>query len=378
MRNLTLLIKPVSGQCQFDCAYCFYRDEMKQRGSAPGAQMSEKTLENIIKKAFAAADDGVTFAFQGGEPTLAGIAFYEKVLALQRRFSRYKTYANTLQTNGGLIDDKWAAFLKKESFLVGLSLDGDAESHDLYRKAIHGSGTWQQVNAAGDALKRFEVPFNVLCVVSKANVAKPRETYEALKPYRFIQFIPCLEALGCSRSRYAPTAEEYAAFLDETFQLYRNDYLKGQYTSVRQYDNYIQMLMGMRPESCAMNGRCSVSFTIESDGSVYPCDFYCLDQWRLGSINEASFIEMQNTPKAKEFVNSSVSVHATCRSCKYYALCRGGCRRERGDGTEYSPAGLNRYCEAYKAFFDRNYEALCELKNRTSESLRQRKNTEVF
>ena len=363
MKNVTLLIKPASGACQYNCEYCFYRDEIALRGHMSD-RMSPETLEYLIRKAFAAAENQVTFAFQGGEPTLAGIGFFENVLKLEARYARGRAYVNTLQTNGGLIDEDWTAFLKRGGFLVGLSLDGCRDEHDRYRKDGKGAGTYDRTIKAAELLKRAEVPFNVLCVVSKANVKKPAETYEALKSYRFIQFIPCLDPMDSKINAFAPACDDYADFLCETFDLYEKDYWDGNYVSVRLFDNYIQMLMGFPPESCSMNGRCSVSFTVESDGSVYPCDFYCLNEWRLGSINEMSLNELANSRKAKEFVNSSVSVQSECRVCKYYSLCRGGCRRER--------TPLNRYCQAYRQFFENKYARLVAMKEDAQKNLRRR------
>lgn len=365
MNALNLLIKPASGACQYACAYCFYRDEMEKRRAKELGLMKLETIENIIKKAFAVAQRQVTFAFQGGEPMLAGRVFFEQVVALQKRYARGKAYANNLQTNGGLLDEEWVRFLKKESFLVGLSMDGDAAAHDRYRKDKGGKGTWEKTHQAAELLKKYEVPFNVLCVVTKANVARGQEIYKELKPYRFLQFIPCLEALDGEEKAYSPSNAEYARFLNDTFELYRKDYLQGEYTSIRLFDNYVQMLMGMQPESCSMRGQCSVSFTIESDGSVYPCDFYCLDEWRLGSVNEQSFFELMNSKTAKDFVNTSVAMHPKCKTCQYFNLCRGGCRREREQSSFDSAGKLNRYCEAYKSFFEQNYERLKELKELT-------------
>ena len=248
-------------------------------------------------------------------------------------------------------------------------MDGEETVHDACRLSKTGEGTWLRTIAAAQLLKEHEVPFNILCVVTGANAARPKHTYEALRSYRFLQFIPCLEPLR-GEGGYAPTCEAYAGFLDQTFALYKRDFLNNDYVSVRLFDNYVQMLIGMRPESCAMNGRCSVSFTIESDGSVYPCDFYCLDEWRLGSILENSFMELNNCARAAEFVNSSVRLHADCRACKYFSLCRGGCRRERAC-TQNGELLLNRYCAAYKHFFEKNYDGLLEIKDLALKSMRR-------
>ena len=359
MKNLTLLIKPASGSCQYDCEYCFYKDEINLRCEQKPALMGEDTLENLVRRAFADADNQVNLAFQGGEPTLRGIAFFEKLCALQKRYSRGKPYSNSLQTNGGLLDENWAELLKREHFLVGLSLDGDEEAHDLFRKDNQNNGTWRKTVAAAELLKAFDIPFNILTVISKANVNRGREIYEFLKQYRFLQFIPCLDPMTQGAVSYAPDPAEYARFLIETFELYERDLMNGNYVSVRLFDNYIRILAGARPESCAMNGICSVSFTVESDGSVYPCDFYCLDEWKIGNVNAQGFTAMERSETARRFVNSSVKIEPRCRTCKYYYLCRGGCRRERSANDALS---LNRYCDSYLEFFNACHDRLLKLK----------------
>ncbi|MBQ1256274.1 MAG: SPASM domain-containing protein, partial [Clostridia bacterium] len=107
-----------------------------------------------------------------------------------------------------------------------------------------------------------------------------------------------------------------------------------------------------RPESCSMTGRCTCYFVIEANGDVYPCDFYVLDEWKLGNIASSDFRTLLKTPEATDFVSSSVYMHPSCRTCRYYTLCRGGCRRDREPFDENGKPGLSRYCESYKMFFE--------------------------
>ena len=361
MRSLSLLIKPVSGSCQYRCSYCFYRDVMAHREEANAGVMSEETLETMVRRALASAEESVTFAFQGGEPTLAGLGFFKKLIALEKRYARTAFISNSIQTNGGTLDDEWADFLAENRFLVGLSMDGTREMHDRYRLDADGKGTFERTVQAAETLRRHGVDFNVLCVVNSMVAAHPEEAYESLKLYKFIQFIPCIDGFDTENACFAPSAEALGQFLIRTFDLYMRDLLSGDYTSVRIFDNYIQILSGRKPEICAMNGRCSCSLVIEADGSAYPCDFYVLDRWKLGNVIKNSFDELQNSARAKEFVSSSVYVDPACRKCAHYSLCRGGCRRDREPFDEFGRPSLNKYCEGYRTFFDARGKELREL-----------------
>ena len=362
MRSLSLLVKPVSGLCQYRCAYCFYQDVMAHRENAMTGIMSEETLETMVRRAMACAEGSVTFAFQGGEPTLAGLDFFQKLMEMEKRYKKSTLYvSNSIQTNGGNIDDEWAEFLAQNHFLVGLSMDGYADLHDKYRVDAAGKGTFSRAVQAAETMKRHGVDFNALCVVNSESAAHPEEVYEALRPYRFIQFIPCIDDFDSKEARFAPSAEALGQFLIRTFDLYRRDILAGEYTSVRIFDNYLQMLIGHRPEICAMNGRCSCSLVIEADGSAYPCDFYVLDSWKLGNVLTHSFTELQNSDRAKEFIASSAYMDPACRKCAHYSMCRGGCRRDREPFDGFGRPALNKYCEGYRAFFEARGKQLREL-----------------
>lgn len=361
MPPISLLIKPASGACQYRCRYCFYADVMNSRNVSNYGNMTFETLEMLVKRAMSYAEGSVSFAFQGGEPTLSGLDFYKELIRLEKKYNRGLQIFNSIQTNGGLIDDEWAKFLHDNHFLVGLSMDGCESLHDQYRKNAEGEGTYKRTLETAELFIKHKVDFNILCVVNDDIASHPAETYEALRRFRFLQFIPCIDDFSLAERMFSPTKENYGNFLIETFRLYLRDIKAGEYVSVRTFDNYVQMLKGRRPESCSMNGRCTCYFVIEGNGDVYPCDFYVLDEWRLGNINESDFRSLLKTPKASEFVSSSVYMHPECRTCRHYSLCRGGCRRDREPFDELNRPGKNRYCESFKMFFETCGNDLREL-----------------
>ena len=337
MDTLTLLVKPAAGLCNMRCEYCFYR---AVSGTRENRVMTRETVDLLLEKVRLRAPLALSVLFQGGEPTLAGLDYY--AYFTERAAKTLKcpvSYA--LQTNGLLLDDAFARFFKARDFLIGVSLDGGAAVNDRYRRGERGESVTARVLEAIALLRRHQVDFNILSVIDDANAADIGATWQFFKEqdFRYLQFIPCVEAGGVTLS-----PERYAAFLRESFELWYEDYIAGRYISVRHIDNYIGILMGRQPENCAMCGVCGSYFVVEADGSLYPCDFYCGAQDRLGSVADSDPFGLNE--KHLAFIRRSERIHAYCAGCGDQFLCRGGCSRDRtDDGTR------NRYCEAYREFF---------------------------
>lgn len=366
MPPLNLLIKPASSLCNMRCAYCFYGDVSAHRALPSFGRMSEETLTLVIRRAFEYAEGSLSLAFQGGEPTLAGLDFYASLIRLLKTYNTKSIPVSlSMQTNGYLIDDEWAAFLAENGFLVGLSLDGTREAHDTLRRDAEGKGTYDRVVRAAEILERHGVEFNILCVVNRYVAGHPKQVYENLRRFRCLQFIPCMDPFGGEKTPFSLTEEKYADFLIKTFRLYCKDFMDGHYVSIRAFDNYVGMLLRRPPESCAMSGFCSCSGVVEGDGSVYPCDFYVLDDCRLGNVRENSFAEMFSSEAALRFLAPSRVQADACRDCRYFPLCRGGCRRDRETA---GGLGLNRHCRAYKAFFDACLDGLVGIASAVQDS----------
>lgn len=355
MRSLSLLIKPASGACNMNCTYCFYHDLSKVKQHPSFGMMAESTMETIVKKAYAFADESVTFGFQGGEPTLRGLDFYKRFISFVEKYNihRIPTYF-TLQTNGTLIDRKWAEFLGKHRFLVGLSLDGFPEIHDANRLDNTGCGTFEKVLETAGLLKQYRVDFNILCVVTEAIAKNGAQVYRYFKSkgFRYLQFIPCLDSLAQKPglNPYSLQPRSYGKFLIDVFKLWSRDFKRGDYTSIRTFDNWVLMMKGETPESCDLMGKCARGTVFEADGSMYPCDFYVMDEWRLGNILEDDFNTLLSKRRADEFVVSSLNISEECKNCRFSSLCRGGCRRHKEPCVPGEPL-TNFFCEAYRMFF---------------------------
>ena len=357
MPAASILIKPASANCNMDCKYCFYKCLSSHREEYSKGFMKEETLETLVREAIAYADGSLTFAFQGGEPTLAGLDFFQKAVELQQKYNNKKLQIeNTIQTNGLLIDEKWARFLGEHRFLVGLSLDGPKKMHDRYRKDAAGQDTFARIMHSVQLLEQYHVDYNVVTVVTNDTAKQASFLYKFWKRnhYPFVQFIPCMDEIKRQdgtqeRSIYAVEPEQYGKFLCELFDLWYADFATGEAMDIRMFSNLAQMAAGYPAEECGMNGCCNCYFVVEGDGSVYPCDFYCMDAWKLGTVKDG-FVQMKTSEKAKAFVEASRPVRATCHECPYFSLCRGGCRRWREPFVDGKP-GLNQLCSAYRMFF---------------------------
>lgn len=369
MEALSLLIKPSSANCNLGCKYCFYYDVAANREHKSFGFMDETTSEQLIKKAMSAVTKQVTFAFQGGEPTVIGLDYFKRFVELVNKYKTTQNVNYAIQTNGTLLTDEFCQFFHDNKFLVGLSLDGPKEIHDLNRLNQYRKGTFKEVDKAAKLLNKHKVDFNILTVVTKVTVRYTRKIYNYFKAqnYRYLQFIPCINDFNDPELKpYNITPDDYGKFLVELFDLWYNDLVSGYQVSIRMFDNYVQMMMGLPPESCDMNGFCSVNPVIEADGSVYPCDFYVLDQWKLGNINDQELPELMTSEKATSFLSTGHHYEDKCKTCQYAGLCRSGCRRHKEmfldeNGLTAGESYANYFCDSYIYFFDRCYPKLQHL-----------------
>lgn len=378
MPALYVMIKPVSGLCNMRCDYCFYLDEIANRKQGLLGIMTEETLEQIICKSLAFAGRECTFAWQGGEPLLAGSDFFELALKLQKKHNIHNVrIENVLQTNGLCINDDWGQFFAANSFLLGVSLDGIKSTHDAYRKTISGGDTYFRVMDSIRLLDRYNVQYNILTVVNSKTAPRIRKIYEQYRKsgFRYQQYIAGLDPVTCgfeshraaafdSQSSpgsygYSLSPQSYGRFLIDLFELWEIDWYKGHQPYIRMFENWLGILLGEQPEACEQRGICGFQNVIESDGSVYPCDFYVLDGYCLGNLLHDSYETIYRRRLESGFIQQSENHGSECKTCKYFALCRGGCNRYRTaveDGIL-----VNRFCSSYRMFFDRCYDRLAKI-----------------
>ena len=366
MPPINLLIKPASGNCNMRCNYCFYADEMEKRTIKSYGEMSLEMMYVLVDKTMQYASWECNFAFQGGEPTLIGLEFYKQFVARvkEHRNAKKMKVHFAIQTNGYALNEEWAKFLSENKFLVGVSLDGNKTIHDKYRYDSAGNGTYQKVMATIKLLEKYKVDYNILTVVTGSIARNGQKVYNFYKKngFQYQQYIECLDPIGeiQGQQEYSLTPQRYESFLKSMFDMWYLDIKKGTYIYNRYFENLILMLAGKIPESCSMRGNCGKQWVIEADGSTYPCDFYVLDEWKLGDINHDTFEMMEKNRDELGFISMSERVVEECKGCKWFFLCRNGCRRHRkveGNGV----LGKNYYCSAYYHFFEYAYPRLIEI-----------------
>lgn len=353
MRDLSIMIKPASSACNLSCRYCFYNDVAERREEVCHAVMSQETAETILSNIFSCLDPGdyITFAFQGGEPMLAGLDYFRTFAAMAEEKNPGCHIEYQLQTNGTLLDPEWCRFLKEKAFLVGLSLDGPREIHDLARVDRSGRGTFDRVMEAKTLLEAFQVDYNVLMTLTSGMAEAPEAVWEFIRREKipYVQFTPCMGTLEqwqakgtpdgtCGRtSEYMLHPQQFADFYRTLFPLWLEEWTKdgrgaGDEASagpavVKLFDDLITLLAANVVTMCGLNGRCTTQLIVESNGDVYPCDFYALEEYKLGNLCRQTIREIYESPDQKRFHSIPHPQKHLCRTCRYLRLCGGYCKR---------------------------------------------------
>jgi uncharacterized protein len=327
--------------------------------------MKPEVLRDVLTKILQVAQYRCVVAFQGGEPTLAGLPFFKQVVSLEKELNVNNCQIeNAIQTNGFALDADWCSFFKENNFLVGVSLDGNKAIHDANRVDQNDRGTYAKVAHSIQLLKNHKVDFNILTVVTKQTCLNIRDIYHFFikNGFGYMQFIPCLDPLGEKRGSkpWSLTPELYERFLKDLFDCWYADAKRGNVYYIRYFENLLTILNGQRPEACGMLGQCSNQIVVEADGSVYPCDFYALDEWKIGNFTTDSFEEIEKKRAQVDFIGPSRIPAKECLDCKWGWICRGGCRRDRSEDIK-GPLSKNYFCSAYKNFFEYAYPRLEEV-----------------
>jgi len=355
----SLLIKPASALCNLDCTYCFYLDrEADPYKDLTSRRMTLETLERMVDTFLFYSYPNSVFAFQGGEPTLAGPAFFEKLVEFEQHYGRDgQSVSNALQTNGMLIDERWCKLFKSFNWLIGISIDGPEDIHDTYRFNKGGQGTWKRVMQSIELMKKEGVEFNILCVLNTANVERPREVYKFFRSIgvEYMQFIPLSDFDNEGKPYpFTITPEQYGRFMCEVFDLWWPDRRK---VRIRYFDNVAEALAGQRPGNCTMHETCDSYVVIEYNGDVYPCDFFVEGDWKLGNINLDSWSEIARRQKRFGFAAKKAIAHPVCQVCEYVSICHGGCPKHRHDPRR-NFEDLDYFCAAYKMILGKSVEPL--------------------
>ncbi|MCW3478877.1 anaerobic sulfatase maturase [Neisseriaceae bacterium JH1-16] len=381
-RYLHTTIKPAGSACNLDCNYCYYlsKEDLLNQNNR---RIDETLLETFIKDYINSQDvEEIAFTWHGGEPTLLGVGFFRKVVALQARHTPAgRRVSNDLQTNGTLLDDEWGAFLAEHRFLVGLSIDGPRELHDAYRPTKKGKPSFDAVFAATQLLKRHGVPFSTLTTVNRKNAKRPLEVYRFLRDEvgsTYMQFIPCVEPKQFERTApgylepgqlvdalsprtkpghplsvvtdWSVESEDWGGFLSMVFDEWVAHDL--QRVKVNLFETTIAQMKGQPAMICTSSPFCGKNVALEHDGRVYACDHFVYPEYEIGKVGEKSLGEMVFSIKQLEFgLNKFNTLPGECRKCPYLKLCYGECPRTRILKTRPGEGNLSYLCRGWKKFF---------------------------
>lgn len=368
-----MLAKPSGPICNLDCQYCFF---LSKEALYPGDRfrMGEDVLERYLRQLLASQPDGpVTIAWQGGEPTLLGVDFFARAVELAERFRRPgQQLEHTIQTNGTLLDDAWGELLARHRFLVGLSIDGPPELHDVYRVDKRGAPSSAKVLRGLEVLRRHDVDVNVLCTVHRANQDRGLEVYRYFRDelgLRHVQFIPIVEqheVNGIATGELTDRCVEpdaWGRFLIEVFDEWLAHDIGEVF--VQMFDSALGSWYGVGSSMCIFRPTCGDALALEHNGDVYSCDHFVDPEHLLGNIATTQMVELVTSPRQREFgAAKSTTLPRQCRECEVRFACNGECPKNRLDTTVHGEPGLNHLCAGYYAFFrhiDRPMKVMSQL-----------------
>ncbi len=373
-----ILVKPAGPDCNLRCGYCFYLEKHALFEQDKACRMPDIVLDNYTRSYIASQPTReVEFAWQGGEPTLLGVDFFRRAIALQKKYGEGRIITNSLQTNGTLLDDEWCEFLAKEKFLIGLSIDGPEEIHNRYRVNAAGRGSFDLVMRAAARMKKHGVEFNSLTCVTRESACEGKRIYRFLREagFQFMQFIPIVErmpdeeadrlglklatppdtaaAAGDSPAVMPFTVEPaaYGQFLCDIF----DEWIKrdvGRYY-VNHFDVALAAWTGMNPPLCVYSKTCGSALAVEHDGNVYACDHFVYPQYLRGNIMQEDLGRIISNMRQRSFgMQKALGLTDDCKQCRHLRACNGGCLKHRFARSTTGQPGHNYLCAGYQRFFD--------------------------
>jgi uncharacterized protein len=358
MDDFQVFVKPVGALCNLACSYCYYLDKQDIYQEETNFRMADDLLEAyIIQHINASAGPDMFFSWHGGEPTLAGMQFYRKVVDLQRKHQpKNCRIVNGIQTNGTLLDDEWCKFLKDNNFIVGISLDGPENFHSVNRFHNKGISCFEEVMRGYQLLAEYGIPCEILCVVHSANVNFPLEVYRFFKSLdaRFITFLPLVEkrtdGTGLVSERSVP-GKAFGEFLCAIFDEWKASDIGN--IKVQIFEEALRTAFKLDHSLCIFKETCGRVPVVEFNGDFYPCDHYVNAENRLGNILSTSFAELLESPAQQAFGQAKLdSLPQYCLKCEVREMCNGACPKDRFISTPDGEPGLNYLCEGYKLFFN--------------------------
>ncbi|MFA0088701.1 anaerobic sulfatase maturase [Vibrio sp. 10N.261.51.F12] len=370
------LAKPIGALCNIDCTYCYYLDKQQllDYSSQPESVMSHERLETYIRQYIEGQNTAeIVFSWHGGEPTLLGVEYFEKVVELQKRFCPpHSSISNDLQTNATLLTSRWCAFFKRHNFIIGVSIDGPESLHNHYRTNKAGRGTFDKTMRGIRLLQEHQVNFATLTCINNLTGSQPLEVYRFLRDEvrsPQMQFIPVVDKVSAPTNNqwlkwdsmniipvktavepWSISADQWGAFLITIFdEWFHNDFGK---VMIPYFENFVGVWMGKSSTMCTLSEICGKGLAIEPNGEVYSCDHYVYPEFSIGNIHQTELKKLAFSSKQQQFgFAKRKSLPNQCKQCPYLFACHGECPKNRIAYTKQGQPGLNYLCDGWIVFF---------------------------
>lgn len=357
-RGFQIFVKPTGPVCNLGCTYCYYLDKDQLYPENNAFQMPENILEKYIKQHIEAfPDDVITFSWHGGEPTVLGIDYFQRIVEKQRKHSPPgKTILNGIQTNGTLLDEEWCQFLAKENFAIGISIDGPPEIHNIFRLTKDHKPTYEQTIRGYNLLKKHGVYTDILCVVNAVNVKQPLQLYRFFKQLgaSYITFLPLVDHQPGTESKVSEISvppKEWGNFLSTIF----DEWLANDIgiVKVQIFEEALRTAFNQEHSLCIFRATCGDIPVLEHNGDFYSCDHYVDSEHLIGNLKDTSLVELLENPEQRAFGEAKqTTLPGYCRKCEVLSMCNGECPKNRFTITPDGEPGLNYLCEGYRHFFN--------------------------
>ena len=353
-----IFVKPTGPACNLDCTYCYYLDKDQLYPEKNTYKMPENLLEKYIKQHIEASPDTkITFSWHGGEPTILGLEYYQKIVQIQRKHCPPgKTIHNGIQTNGTLLDQKWCQFLAKEKFAVGISIDGPPEIHNMHRMTKDKKPTYKKTIRGYNLLKKHGIYTDILCVVNAVNIKQPLRLYRFFKQLDagYITFLPLVDHQPEKESKVSDisiTPRDWGIFLSTIFDEWvAKDIGK---IKIQIFEEALRTAFNQEHSLCIFRPTCGDIPALEHNGDFYTCDHYVNPEHLIGNIQDTSLVELLEDPRQIAFGEAKQkTLPRYCRECEVLSMCNGECPKNRFIETPDGEPGLNYLCEGYRHFFN--------------------------
>ncbi len=361
-RPLYVMLKPVGARCNLECHYCYYLEKQNLYDKTASHILSEELLEHFTQEYIEAQTmQDVLFCWHGGETFLRPLSFYKQALKLQQKYAKGRRVSNCIQTNGTLITEEWARFLRENNWLVGVSIDGPQEFHDEFRRTRQGKPTWAKVRHGIDILNRFDVQWNAMAVVNDYSAEYPVDFYRFFRDElecRYLQFTPIVErGLDCNVDPVM-----WGDFLCRMFDEWVKTDVGNMFVQI--FDATLSNWVGETPGVCSLAKYCGHAGVMEFNGDIYSCDHFVFPEYKLGNIRNKTLVEMMYSEQQTDFGNAKqASLPSLCRECEWLFACNGECPKNRWEG------GVNYLCAGYRRFFQHVAPAMDRMKELLQQGL---------